>query len=50
MIDKKRSLIIGKGEGLSKYLSTQLGIKSVSSREIPKLNFSEFEKKPGAIK
>ena len=42
MLTNRKSLIIGKGEGISKYLSIKLGIKSVSSSEISKLNFSDF--------
>ena len=43
MSSKKNPLIIGKGQGISKYLSNQIGIKCISSGEISKIDFSKFQ-------
>ena len=40
---KTNSLIIGKGQGISKYLSNKIGIKCISSSEISKLDFSKYQ-------
>lgn len=43
MTNKLKSLIIGKGQGISKYLSNELDITCISSSEIYKLDFSEYD-------
>lgn len=39
----KKSIIVGKGAGISKYLSLNLGIKAINFKELKNINFLDYE-------
>ena len=43
MKDFKNSIIVGKGAGISKYLSLNLGIKAINFKELKNINFLDYE-------
>ena len=42
MFDKDKTIIIGQGDGISKKLSKEFGIKNLSSRVFKNLDFSTY--------
>ena len=43
MMVKNKSLIIGRGDGISKYLSQEFGFENLPSNQIKDINLSNYK-------